>query len=122
MRQKLLDKILYVFDVIPYEITEDADAADVIKVQQECYDGFVELNPDLVSKIVKYNYHMFTVNKQEWADYVDEPDPVKKYNIILHGGDLQLADNAYVCGYVNGEVTWLPYDYNYDYNYYNTPH
>ena len=74
MRQKLLDKILYVFDVTPYEITEDGDAADVIKVQLECYDGFIALNPDLASKIVKYNYHMLTVNRLEWADYVNEPD------------------------------------------------
>lgn len=74
MRQKLLDKILYVFDVTPYEITEDVDEATTIKVQQETYDGFIALNPDLASKIVKYNYHMLTVNRLEWADYVNEPD------------------------------------------------
>lgn len=74
MKQKRIGDILYVFDVTPYTISEDTDAS-IIKVQQECYEGFVELNPDLASKIVKYNYHMFTVNKQEWSDYVDQPDP-----------------------------------------------
>lgn len=74
MKQKRIEDTLYVFDVTPYTITEDTDA-EIIKCQQEAYEGFVELNPDLASKIVKYNYHMFTVNKQEWSDYVDEPDP-----------------------------------------------
>lgn len=73
MKQKKLNDILYVFDITPYVITQDTDA-DVIKVQQECYEGYVELNPDLASKIVKYNYHMFTVTQQEWAPYVDADD------------------------------------------------
>ena len=70
MKQKKIGDILYVFDVTPYEITEDTDA-DIIKVQQECYEGFVYLNESLADKIVKYNYHMFTVTQQEWAPYVD---------------------------------------------------
>jgi hypothetical protein len=105
MKQKLLDKILYVFSVEPYEITEDADKADVIKVQLECLDGYVELNPDLVSKLTPYNYHLFTVNKQEWADYVDEPDPAKKYKIEVTGVD---SYHVNIAGYnSDGEVTWL---------------
>ena len=73
MKQKRIEDTLYVFDVTPYTITEDTDAS-IIKVQQESYEGFVELNSDLASKIVKYNYHMLTVNRLEWADYVNEPD------------------------------------------------
>ena len=83
MKQKLLNDILYVFSVEPYEITEDTEAT-TIKVQQECYEGFVELNPDLASKIVKYNYHMITVNKQEWADYVDAEEPETKVDPELY--------------------------------------
>lgn len=106
MRQKLLDKILYVFDVTPYEITEDGDAADVIKVQLECYDGFIALNPDLADKIVKYNYHMFTVNKQEWSDYVDAEEPAATYTITMIG-DRDLG-GANLAGYVNdNEYSWL---------------
>ncbi len=70
MKQKLLNDTLYVFDITPYVITQDT-SAETIKVQQECYEGFVELNPTLADKIVKYNYHMFTVQQQEWAPYVD---------------------------------------------------
>ena len=59
MKQKLLNNILYVFSVEPYEITEDTESADVIKVQQETLAGYVELNPDLASKLTPYNYHLF---------------------------------------------------------------
>ena len=84
MKQKRIEDTLYVFDVTPYTITEDTDAS-TIKVQQECYDEFIALNPDIASKIVKYNYHMFTVNKQEWSDYVDEPDPEPEtYHVYLN--------------------------------------
>ena len=90
MKQKKIGDILYVFDVTPYEITEDTDA-EIIKVQQECYEGFVYLNESLADKIVKYNYHMFTVTQQEWAPYVDEPDPepepVEKIDPELSWGD-----------------------------------
>lgn len=72
MTQKRIGDILYVFQVTPYQITQDTDA-EVIKVQEECYNGFVELNPDLAEKIVRYNYHTMTVTQQEWAPYVDEP-------------------------------------------------
>ena len=95
MKQKLLDKILYVFDVTPYEITEDGDAADVIKVQSETYEGFVALNPDLADKIVKYNYHMLTVNRLEWADYVDEPDPEPETQNSISGTDLDENTGLY---------------------------
>ena len=77
MQQKKLGDILYVFDITPYEITEDTDAT-VIKVQEECYAGFAELNESLADKIVKYNYHVLCTNTPEWAPYVDEPDPTPK--------------------------------------------
>ena len=83
MKQKRIEDTLYVFDVTPYTITEDRDAS-IIKVQQETYEGFVNQNPDIASKIVKYNYHMFTVNKQEWSDYVDEPDPEPETYIVTY--------------------------------------
>ena len=101
MKQKRIEDTLYVFDVNPYTITEDTDAS-IIKVQQETYEGFIELNPDLADKIVKYNYHMFTVNKQAWADYVDAEEPAKKYLIKTYP-----ALSVGFVGYVNGEVTWL---------------
>ena len=65
---------MYVFQVTPYEITEDIDAS-TIKVQQEVLKGFVELNESLAYKFVPYNYHIMTVTQQEWAPYVDQPDP-----------------------------------------------
>lgn len=87
MKQKKLNDILYVFDITPYVITEDTDA-EVIKVQEECYAGYVELNPDLTDKIVKYNYHIACVNVPEWAPYVDgdqpEPQP-DTYKLTLSG-------------------------------------
>ena len=108
MKQKRIEDTLYVFDVTPYTITEDRDAS-IIKVQQETYEGFVNQNPDIASKIVKYNYHMFTVNKQEWSDYVDEPDPAKKYKIEVTGVDDPYYIN--IAGYLpDGGVNWLSKD------------
>lgn len=75
MKQKKITNILYVFDITPYQITEDTDA-EVIKVQEECVAGFKELNESLANKIVAYNYHVMCVQVPEWAPYVDEPDPV----------------------------------------------
>ena len=75
MRQKKINDILYVFDTTPYEITQDTDA-DVIKVQEESYAGFITLNESLANKIVKFNYHVMTVTKQEWADYINADEPV----------------------------------------------
>ena len=95
MKQKLIDTILYVFDVTPYQITEDGDEATTIKVQQETYDGFIALNPDLANKIVKYNYHMFTVNQLEWAPYVDQPDPEPTTQNSISGADLDENTGLY---------------------------
>lgn len=77
MKQKLIGDILYVFDITPYEITEDT-SAEIIKVQEECVAGFKELNESLADKIVAYNYHVMCVQVPEWAPYVDEPDPTPK--------------------------------------------
>jgi hypothetical protein len=89
MKQKKINDILYVFDITPYQITEDTDA-EVIKVQEECVAGFKELNESLADKIVAYNYHTMTVTQQEWAPYVDqdEPEPpvVKNYTFTLYPG------------------------------------
>lgn len=75
MKQKKINDILYVFDTTPYKITQDTDA-NVIKVQEESYAGFVTLNTSLANKIEKYNYHVMTVTKQEWGDYINADDPV----------------------------------------------
>ena len=89
MKQKRINNTLYVFDITPYQITEDTDA-EVIKVQEECVAGFKELNESLADKIVAYNYHTVTVTQQEWAPYVDESDPeppvVKNYTFTLYPG------------------------------------
>lgn len=97
MKQKKINNILYVFQVTPYEITEDTDA-DIIKVQLESYDGFIALNQSIKSKFAKYNYNMFTVQQQEWAPYVDEPDLV----------DPELAWSAESANAVIGETNTYP--------------
>jgi len=74
MKQKKINDILYVFDITPYQITEDTDA-EVIKVQEECVAGFKELNESLANKIVAYNYHVACVQVPEWAPYVDDVSP-----------------------------------------------
>ena len=98
MTQIKLGDILYIFQITPYEITEDTDAA-VIKVQQESYDGFIELNQSLADKIVKYNYYMMTVTEQEWAPYANEHEP-EEYEFNFSGtGDVL----DHLTWYLNGD-------------------
>ena len=75
MQQKRVNNKLYVLDFTPYVITEDTDV-DIIYVQQEKLDAYVELNPSLADKIKTINYLVYTVKKKEWAD--DEPSPSEK--------------------------------------------
>ena len=101
MKQKLIDSTLYVFDVTPYEITEDT-SAEIIKVQQEVVAGFKELNESLADKIVAYNYHVACVNTPEWAPYVDQDDSEPAgdtYSVLL---STELYD--YVTLKINGET------------------
>ena len=95
MKQKKINNILYVFQVTPYQITEDTDA-EIIKVQLESYDGFIALNQSIKSKFAKYNYNMFTVQQQEWADYVDAKE------------DAGLAWSAESANAVIGETNTYP--------------
>ena len=74
MQQKKIGDILYVFDVTPYEITEDT-SAEIIKVQEECVAGFKALNASLADKIVAYNYHAMVAQVPVWAPYVDDVSP-----------------------------------------------
>lgn len=74
MQQKKIGDILYVFDVTPYEITEDT-SAEIIKVQEECVAGFKTLNASLADKIVAYNYHAIVAQVPVWAPYVDDVSP-----------------------------------------------
>lgn len=91
MQQKKIDNILYVYDTTPYQITEDTDA-EVIKVQEESYPGFVGLNESLADKFVKYNYKVICVNQQEWMPYINQPDPEPPtpttHTVTLSGTDL----------------------------------
>ena len=89
MKQKKLGNILYVFDVMPYEITQDTDA-EIIKVQEESYNGFLDMNQSLAEKIVKYNYHTMCVNVPEWAPYVDQEDPQGQLTFGVYGENAAL--------------------------------
>lgn len=71
--QKKVNNHLYVFDLTPFEITENTDAS-VIFVQNECLDGYKELNPSLVSKMQGFNQFLLCVQKQEWSMPADPVD------------------------------------------------
>ena len=117
MKQKKLNNILYVFDVNPYEITQDTDA-EVIKVQEESYKGFVEMNQSLAEKIVKYNYHVMCVNVPEWAPYVEQEDPQGSLTFGIYGSaaadainqiQVQNADNVIIRSWHAGVDLEFPF-------------
>ena len=117
MKQKKLNNILYVFDVNPYEITQDTDA-EVIKVQEESYKGFVEMNQSLAEKIVKYNYHTMCVNVPEWAPYVEQEDPQGSLTFGIYGSaasdainqiQVQNADNVIIRSWQAGVDLEFPF-------------
>jgi hypothetical protein len=117
MKQKKLNNILYVFDVNPYTITEDIDA-EIIKVQEESYDGFVEMNQDISEKIVKYNYHLMCVKVPEWAPYVEHEDPQEQLTFGIYGAgavdainqiQVQNADNVIIRSWHAGVDLEFPF-------------
>lgn len=121
MKQKLLNSTLYVFDVDPYIITEDASEATVIKVQEESYKGFVTMNPDLVDKLTKYNYHVICVNTPEWAPYVEQEDPQEQLTFGIYGAaaadainqiQVQNADNVIIRSWQAGVDLEFPFQCN----------
>ena len=123
MKQKKLNNILYVFDVNPYEITQDTDA-EVIKVQEESSKGFVEMNQSLAEKIVKYNYHTMCVNVPEWAPYVEQEDPQGSLTFGIYGSaaadainqiQLQNADNVILQSWVAGVDLSFPFQTDVEY-------
>ena len=104
MKQKRLGDILYVFDVNPYEITSDTDA-EVVKVQEESFAGFIEMNPSLAEKIVKYNYHTMCVNVPEWAPYVEQEDPQETLTFGIYGSAAEVNVSQVVLRRQGGMVT-----------------
>lgn len=73
MKQKKINDKLYVFDLEPYVITNDTDAA-VIYVQNHVYDAYKALNPLL--NIKRYNYNVIATNKPEWYDYINASEVI----------------------------------------------
>lgn len=74
MKGYKINTTLYVFPQTPDTIPNDC-GADKIAVQLEDLAAWKEENDDLADKIFGYNYNTMTINKKEWADYLDEDIP-----------------------------------------------
>lgn len=88
--QKLVGTELYVFDLTPFEITQQTGDATVIFVQNECIDGYKELNASLADKIKGFNQFAICVT-DPWADGVEpgpEPPTPTTHTVTLSGTDL----------------------------------
>jgi len=72
--QKRIEDKLYVFDLVPFEITDGTDA-EVIYVQYEHVAGYKKLNAELADKITGFNQFIMTVNPPVWAQAEPEPGP-----------------------------------------------
>lgn len=79
--QKLLGDKLYVFDLTPYEITQQTEDASVIYVQNECIDGYKELNVSLADKIEGFNQFVLCVT-DPWKEGVE---PASEYTLFIGG-------------------------------------
>lgn len=82
MQQKRIDNVLYVYSLEPYVITKDTDA-DVIFVQEELFDAYKKLNPELV-QLAKKNYDILTVITPEWNEYRYLPEETEDPEIPLN--------------------------------------
>ena len=71
--QKIVNGHLYVFDLTPFALESGTDA-DEIYVQNECVEGYKELNSDVADKIQGFNQFLFCVQKQEWSMPADPVD------------------------------------------------
>ena len=84
--QKVVDNKLYVFDLTPFEITQDT-GKEVIYVQEECLSGYKELNPSLADKMETFNQFVVCVTKPEWAQEPGPTPPTPTYYTISAFGD-----------------------------------
>lgn len=100
--QKLVGTELYVFDLTPFEITEQTADATVVYVQLECIDGYKELNPSLADIMEPFNQWLNCV-KAPWKDGV-EPTPVTGHTLTLSGTDIHDHIEVYLDG-VQQEVS-----------------
>ena len=100
--QKLVGTELYVFDLTPFEITEQTADATVVYVQLECIDGYKELNPSLADIMEPFNQWLNCV-KAPWKDGV-EPTPVTGHTLTLSGTDIHGHIEVYLDG-VQQEVS-----------------
>ena len=82
--QKLLGDKLYVFDLTPYEITQQTADASVIYVQNECIDGYKELNVSLADKIEGFNQFVLCIS-DPWKEGVE---PVPCYTLTISGNNI----------------------------------
>ena len=70
MKQKLLNDVLYVYSLEPYVIVKDTQAS-VIYVQEELFDEYKALNPEL-TQLAKKNYNLIAVIEPEWNEFIHE--------------------------------------------------
>lgn len=70
MKQKLLNDVLYVYSLEPYVITKDIQAS-VIYVQEELFDEYKALNPEL-TQLAKKNFNLIAVIEPEWNEFIHE--------------------------------------------------
>lgn len=70
MKQKLLNDVLYVYSLEPYIITKDTSAS-VIYVQEELFNEYKALNPEL-TQLAKKNYNLLAVMEPEWNEYIHQ--------------------------------------------------
>ena len=82
--QKLLGDKLYVFDLTPYEITQQTEDASVIYVQNECIDGYKELNVSLADKIEGFNQFVLCIT-DPWKEGVE---PAPGYTLTISGNSI----------------------------------
>lgn len=67
MKQCKINNNLWVFETVPYAISEDTDV-DKIYIPEDSYNGYVELNPNL--NLTKYNYGVIRVTEPEYYEAV----------------------------------------------------
>ena len=74
MREYKTGRDYYVFDPAPYVIEADMTGIDNVYVQEEKYDAYKILNPDLPLK--KKNFLLKAVQETPWEEAMRAPEPV----------------------------------------------
>ena len=114
MKEAKIGNDFYAFELEPYVIEADLTGIENVFVQEEKYDEYLELNPELEGLLKKKNFLLKAVNQTPWEPYINpsipepEPEPISVSIVV----DTQSVEETYEYG--EEGYAFVPKEYSTD--------